>query len=73
MFTNLSQGDKSQDEKITHRDFLKLAGVAGAVGATIPSMLSFGQVFGSGGTTNNTNTNQSTSNNANTVMSQKCP
>jgi TAT (twin-arginine translocation) pathway-exported protein len=57
MGTNSSK-HKSQDGKITRRDFLKLAGVAGAVGATLPSsLLPFGQALG-GGTTNNTNNNQ---------------
>ena len=34
-------------KKLTRLDFLKLAGVAGAVGATLPSLISFGQVLGS--------------------------
>jgi oxalate decarboxylase len=50
-----------QDRRITRLDFLKLAGAAGAVGATLPSLLSFNQVFGSSGTNNNTNVNQTTS------------
>ena len=61
---------KSQDKKFTRRDFLKLAGAAGAVGATLPSLMSFGQVFGSSGANNNTNINQTTSN-MNTVMNKQ--
>ena len=38
MATNLKE-HKSQDKKITRRDFLKLAGVAGAVGARLPSLI----------------------------------
>lgn len=61
---------KSQDKKITRRNFLKLAGIAGAIGATLPSLLPFGQVLGSyGGTNNNTNINQTT-NNMNTAMNK---
>jgi len=52
--TNSSE-DKSQAKKVTRRDFLKLAGVVGAV-ATLPSLIPFGKVFG--GTNNNTNINQ---------------
>ena len=59
MAPNLKE-HKSQDKKLTRRDFLKLAGVAGAVGATLPSLISFGQVLGSVGTNNNTNINQTT-------------
>lgn len=71
MFMNLSRKDKSEEKKISRRDFLKMAGVAGAVGITLPSLMSSGQVLGSGGTTNNTNTNQTTSNNTNAAMNQK--
>jgi oxalate decarboxylase len=73
MFMNSAQNDKSQDKKITRRDFLKLAGVAGAVGATLPSILSFGQILGSGDPTNNTNTNinRTMNNNTNMVSDQK--
>ena len=58
---------KSQDKKFTRRDFLKLAGVAGAVGATLPSLISFGQVLGSVGTNNNTNINQTTTSKSTTM------
>ena len=69
MFTNSSWMDKSQDKKITRRDFLKLAGLAGTVGA---SLMSFGQVLGSGGgTNNNININQTTGNNEITTMNQQ--
>ena len=61
---------KSQDKKFTRRDFLKLAGVAGAVGATLPSLISFGQVLGSVGTNNNTNINQTTTSKS-TIMNQQ--
>ncbi len=54
MSTNSSE-DKSQYKKFTRRDFLKLAGMAGAV-ATLPSLIPFGKVFG--GTNNDTNINQ---------------
>ena len=37
MATNSSE-HKSQNKKITRLDFLKLAGAAGAVGATLPSL-----------------------------------
>lgn len=43
MSTNSSE-DKSQAKKVTRRDFLKLAGVVGAV-ATLPSLIPFGKVF----------------------------
>lgn len=64
-----SSEHKSKDKKITRRDFLKLVGAAGAVGATLPSLMSFGQVLG-GGTNNNTNINQMTSN-MNTAMNKQ--
>lgn len=68
--TNTSE-HKSQDKKFTRRDFLKLAGAAGAVGATLPSLMSFGQVLGSSGANNNnTNINQTTYN-TNTTMNKQ--
>jgi oxalate decarboxylase len=69
MMASNSSEYKSQDKKFTRRDFLKLAGAAGAVGATLPSLMSFGQVFGSNGTNNNTNINQ-TASNMNTAMNK---
>lgn len=69
MAPNLKE-HKSQDKKLTRRDFLKLAGVAGAVGATLPSLISFGQVLGSVGTNNNTNINQTTTSKS-TAMNQQ--
>ena len=57
MLTNSSE-DKSQDKKVTRRDFLKLAGAAGAM-AILPSLIPFDKVFG--GTNNNTNINQTSS------------
>jgi oxalate decarboxylase len=69
MMESNSSECNSQDKKLTRRDFLKLAGAAGAVGATLPSLMSFGQVFGSNGTNNNTNTNQ-TASSMNTAMNK---
>jgi oxalate decarboxylase len=69
MMASNSSEYNSQDKKLTRRDFLKLAGAAGAVGATLPSLMSFGQVFGSNGTNNNTNINQ-TASNMNTAMNK---
>jgi oxalate decarboxylase/phosphoglucose isomerase-like protein (cupin superfamily) len=73
MMATSSSEHKSQNKKITRLDFLKLAGAAGAVGATLPSLLSFNQVIGGSGTrnnnTNNININQ-TSSNTNTRMNK---
>jgi len=41
--TNSSE-DKSQDKKFTRRDFLKLAGIAGAV-AILPSIIPLGKAY----------------------------
>lgn len=61
MSTN-SSTDKQPRREITRRDFLKLAGAAGAVLATLPSFIPFGQVVGSSGTNSSTNINRTTSN-----------
>jgi oxalate decarboxylase len=63
MTTN-SSADKQPRREITRRDFLKLAGAAGAVLTTLPSFIPFGQVVGgsSSGTNNSTNVNRTTSN-----------
>ena len=77
MFTNSSRKNESQDKKFSRREFLKLAGLAGAAGATLPSLMSFGQVLGSyggidgNGTNSNTNINQTTGSNGNTTMNQQ--
>jgi oxalate decarboxylase len=61
MSTN-SSTDKQPKREITRRDFLKLVGAAGAVLATLPSFIPFGQVVGSSGTNSSTNINRTTSN-----------
>ncbi|MPZ07309.1 MAG: twin-arginine translocation signal domain-containing protein [Nitrososphaeraceae archaeon] len=63
MSTN-SSADKQPRREITRRDFLKLAGAAGAVLATLPSFIPFGQVVGGSGsgTNSSTNVNRTTSN-----------
>ena len=77
MFTNSSRKNESQDKKFSRREFLKLAGLAGAAGATLPSLMSFGQVLGSyggisgNGTNSNTNINQTTGSSGNTTMNQQ--
>jgi TAT (twin-arginine translocation) pathway signal sequence len=63
--TNSSE-DKSQYKRVTRRDFLKLAGFAGAA-ATLPALIPFGKVFGN--TTNGTNINQTSS--MNTLMKKQ--
>lgn len=67
MSTNSSE-EKSQDKKVTRRDFLKLAGAAGVV-ATLPAIIPFGKVFGT--TKNDTNINQTS--NMTGVMDQQTP
>lgn len=59
MTTN-SSADKQPRNEITRRDFLKLAGAAGAVLATLLSFIPFGQVVGGIGTNNSTNVNRPT-------------
>ena len=62
MSTN-SPEDKVQGKEFTRRNFLKLVGVTGVV-VTLSSLIPFGKVFG--GTSNNTNINQT--GNVNTVI-----
>ena len=61
MSTN-SSTDKQPRREITRRDFLKLAGAAGAFLVTLPSFIPFGQVVVSSGTNSSTNINRTTSN-----------
>jgi oxalate decarboxylase/phosphoglucose isomerase-like protein (cupin superfamily) len=58
-----SAEDKVQGKEFTRRNFLKLVGVTGVV-ATLSSLIPFGKAFG--GTSNNTNINQT--GNVNTVI-----